>query len=140
MRAANIPPTFAVGGTGDVAANVVFQPTTVDPSNELGHQFSAHNGRFINPPFVFGEGGVGLLGKEMTSNLQKIKDKAKGHPMRQFALTTRNINFGKIRWVYSDEALAVFSTTFPPPCQERSSAEARLGKTLFRKTGCSTCH
>ncbi len=267
LSSETIPATFAVGGTGSVATNVFSQPTFIDPSDAQSNGFAGYNGRFINPPFLFGSGGVELLAKEMTRNLQEIKEEAKRHPNRWFDLTTHGVSFGEIRWVSADgpealteipnyyksertncspltdpteiavttarflkvnrareeiitapsdgvrppgflkldtsmvegidtdlvvrpfgrkgnnlttrdfdcgammfhfgiqpvevvgddvdmdgdgvtnevlsgemSALAIFSTTLPPPCQEPLSAQARLGENLFRKIGCADCH
>lgn len=89
-----IPSKFGVGGVGGGATNAFGgAPTILDPTTG---QF---NGRFINPPFVFGSGGVELLGKEMTYELQEIKLKAQANPGQVFPLTTHGINFGNLIYV-----------------------------------------
>ncbi len=86
-----IPSKFGVGGVGGGAANAIGgNPTILDPTT------GDFNGRFINPPFVFGSGGVELLGKEMTLDLQEIKLKAQANPGVVFQLTTHGVNFGKL--------------------------------------------
>jgi hypothetical protein len=67
---ATIPARFAVGGAGGVSANAMSRPTAIDVDDSQGNGFAGFNGRFINPPFLFGAGGVELLGKEMTEELQ----------------------------------------------------------------------
>jgi len=103
LSSETIPATFALGGSGGIASSAFFQPVQLDSSDQQGNGFAAYNGRFINPPFVFGAGGVELLAKEMTRKLQKITKKAKSKPMQWFDLTTHGVNFGKIRWVFADD-------------------------------------
>ena len=61
-----IPMTFAVGGFGGANTNALFAPTVIDVADSANAGFAGFNGRFINPPFRFGFGGVELLAKEMT--------------------------------------------------------------------------
>ena len=61
-----VPFRFGVGGVGSSSSNAMFKPTWIDPTDGGKENF---NGRFINPPFLFGSGGVELLGKEMTLDL-----------------------------------------------------------------------
>jgi hypothetical protein len=56
------------------------------------------DGRFINPPFLFGSGGVELLAKEMTTDLQALKATAQQNPGVDVALDTKGVNFGVIRY------------------------------------------
>ena len=101
-----IPALFEVGGVGGVATNAIAAPTKVDPADTIGIDHATFNGRFINPPFVFGSGGIELLAKEMTSDLQKIKDIAKNFPGQWRTLETHGVSFGSIRWVIGP-ALAI---------------------------------
>ena len=71
-----VPFTFGVGGVGFASSNVLFQPTVIDVADSRFNGFAAFNGRFINPPFLFGSGGVELLAKEMTAELQALKRRA----------------------------------------------------------------
>ena len=87
---ARIPSKFGVGGVGGGVTNAIGGPTILDPTT------GEFNGRFINPPFVFGSGGVELLGKEMTLNLQELKLKAQANPGVVFQLTTHGVNFGAL--------------------------------------------
>ena len=67
-----IPARFAVGGAGNVSDSAF--PGVVDPDvdDSENNGFAAMQGRMINPPFSFGSGGVELLGKEMTRDLQAL--------------------------------------------------------------------
>lgn len=93
-----VPFTFAIGGVGGSNSNVIFQPTDIDVSDSLGNGFASFNGRFINAPFVFGTGGIELLGKEMTRELQELKNQAfqfQGVPVPLF---THGVSFGSITY------------------------------------------
>lgn len=82
------PPTLGLGGVGGNVQNAMAGPSMFDVADSsddrvafaAGHTpdlplkfdgVADYNGRFINPPFLFGGGGVELLGKEMTRNLQE---------------------------------------------------------------------
>ena len=93
LSSATIPSKFGVGGVGGSSANVLAGPTQpIDPVDGF------FNGRFINPPFVFGSGGVELLGKEMTIELQDIKNKARQNPGVLFNLVVKGVDFGTLRY------------------------------------------
>lgn len=96
---ATIPATFAVAGVGGVAASAF--PNVLDPDidDSENNGYARIGGRFINPPFSFGSGGVELLGKEMTFDLQELKQKAKENPGVVIPLVTKGVSFGTI--VYS---------------------------------------
>jgi len=94
-----IPATLTVGGHGGVGTNVFAGPVHIDPADSAGKGFAAYNGRFINPPFVFGAGGVELAAKEMTARLQKIAARARVNPGVWFDLATHGVEFGQIRYV-----------------------------------------
>jgi hypothetical protein len=93
---ASIPPKFGVGGVGGVGANAMAGPTEIDVDDSDGNGFAFYDGRFINPPFIFGSGGVELVGKEMTAELQEIKQKSLENPGVVFQLDTHGVNFGSI--------------------------------------------
>lgn len=93
-----IPPKLAVGGAAGVAANVTLRPIRMDTQ---AHEEN-FDGRFINPPFLFGAGGVELLGKEMTADLQEQKAAAMARPGTFIALSSKGVSFGSI--VYKDGA------------------------------------
>jgi hypothetical protein len=61
------------------------------------------DGRFINPPFLFGSGGVELLAAEMTGDLQALAAEAEASPGTQIPLVTKGVEFGSI--VFRDGVL-----------------------------------
>jgi hypothetical protein len=72
-------------------------PTEIDPADLADFDKTAgFNGRFSNPPFVFGSGGVELLGLEMTDDLQALRAQALEHPGTIVPLTTHGVSFGTI--------------------------------------------
>ncbi|WP_089940638.1 hypothetical protein [Candidatus Entotheonella palauensis] len=93
-----IPFTFGLGGVGGANTNVIARPTLIDSADGLGFGTATFDGRFINPPFVFGAGGVELLGKEMTANLQQLKTVAKQNPGTDVELLTKGVSFGVLRF------------------------------------------
>ncbi|MFT4647219.1 MAG: hypothetical protein ACI9X4_000429 [Glaciecola sp.] len=96
--AATIPFTFAVGGVGGANNNVLFQPKNIDVDDESGSGFAAFDGRFINPPFLFGSGGVELIAAEMTLDLQRFKALAQNVPGVDFDLITHGVSFGALKF------------------------------------------
>lgn len=95
---ASIPAKFGIGGVGGSVTNAMFLPTLIDVSDSSSEGFAAFDGRFINPPFLFGTGGVELLGKEMTVELQALKAFAQQHPAQDVPLVTKGVSFGVIRY------------------------------------------
>ena len=96
LSRASIPMKFSVGGFGGANNNAIFLPKNIDVSDSKGQGFASFDGRFINPPFNFGGGGIELLAKEMTVELQSIKEKAQQAPVgTTFELNTKGISFGK---------------------------------------------
>ncbi|MAB79172.1 MAG: hypothetical protein CMJ89_07435 [Planctomycetes bacterium] len=111
------PPTLGIGGVGGVVNNAIILPTMIDVSDSTddrmqfapGHDpnlamvadgVADYNGRFSNPPFLFGGGGVELLAKEMTSDLQDLLDQAEAAPMGTITeLDTHGVNFGYIETI-----------------------------------------
>jgi hypothetical protein len=96
---ASIPARLGVGGVGPAVTNAMFQPRTIDVSDADGAGIASYDGRFINPPFLFGSGGVELLGKEMTAELQALKAEAEANPGVDVPLTSKGVSFGTIRFV-----------------------------------------
>jgi hypothetical protein len=97
-----VPAKFGVGGVGGAAATAFpvatkFSPTTQDPNS---NDAAEYNGRVINPPFVFGSGGVELLAKEMTANLQQQLRDASNPPIpgKVIHLETHTVKFGSVMW------------------------------------------
>ena len=98
LSASTIPMRFGVGGVGGIGTNVLAKPNHIDVSDELGNGFAGFDGRYINPPFVLGSGGVELLGKEMTERLQQLADEARARPGTDVPLLTKGVDFGVVRF------------------------------------------
>jgi hypothetical protein len=95
VSTATIPLTFGVGGAGGINATALFQATYFDMVDAQGQGFAAFNGRAINPPALFGIGGVQLLAKEMTVDLQWLKAQAVTSPSgTEVALVSKGVSFG----------------------------------------------
>ncbi len=99
MRNSTIPFTPGIGGMAGAATNVIFKPSAIDVS---GVSPSAFDGRFINPVNLPGRGGIELLSKEMTADLQKLKVQAKESPGTVVELTTHDVDFGTLTHDGSD--------------------------------------
>ena len=93
---AEIPFKFGVGGVGGSNSNAMAGTTLVDVADDGQLGFAFFNGRFINPPFLFGSGGVELLAKEMTVELQALKAQAEANPGIAVNLVTKGVDFGQI--------------------------------------------
>lgn len=93
---ATVPATLGIGGVGGSVSNVIFMPTVIDVADfeGMGHSFT--DGRFINPPFLFGSGGIELLAQEMTMDLQAFKTEALANPGTPVALVTKDVHFGTL--------------------------------------------
>ncbi|HEX5051334.1 MAG TPA: di-heme oxidoredictase family protein [Planctomycetota bacterium] len=96
VSAASVPFQFGIGGVGGANNNAMAGPTTIDVNDSQSNGFAAFNGRFINPPFLFGAGGVELLAKEMTADLQAKKVRAQSQPGVAIPLITKGVDFGTI--------------------------------------------
>jgi len=102
---ATIPMRFGIGGVGGINNSPVGGATFFNTNNDekqinppagvLGTtgQFNI-NGRVINPPFLFGSGGVELVGNEMTEDLQALKNNLQNG--RSVSLDTKGVNFGTL--------------------------------------------
>jgi len=99
---ATMPFTFAIGGHGGGNNNALAGATEIDVDDSMNNRFAFFNGRLINPPFLFGAGGVELVAKEMTIELQQRKARAQLHPGTPVPLVAKGIDFGTI--VYSNGA------------------------------------
>lgn len=94
---ATIPAKLGIGGVGGSNANAIIQPTSIDPADLDDLDGAAgFDGRFANPPFIFGAGGVELLALEMTEDLQALKKQALENPGTKVALRTKDVDFGSI--------------------------------------------
>jgi Di-haem oxidoreductase, putative peroxidase len=95
ISVSTVPMTFGVGGAGGINATALFQARFFDVEDAAGNGFAAFDGRAINPPALFGLGGVELLAKEMTIDLQRLKAIARSSPAgSQIGLTSKGVDFG----------------------------------------------
>jgi hypothetical protein len=108
------PPTLGIAGVGGIVQQAIILPTMLDVSDSFddrmgylaGHTpdlpmvpdgVADYNGRFANPPFLFGAGGVELLAKEMTADLQAILAQALvATPGTVLQLTSKGVDFGSV--------------------------------------------
>ena len=115
------PPTLGIGGVGGIVNNAVIMPSLIDVADSLddrvifqpGHDPSLplefdgvadFNGRYANPPFLFGGGAVELLGKEMTAELQTLLAAARQAPAGTvISLDTHGVHFGTVTSLGSGE-------------------------------------
>ncbi len=97
-----VPATFGVGGVGGVGAMAFPAATVFTPASQAPKSPNAanYNGRAINPPFLFGSGGVELLAKEMTKSLQDQLKAASQPPVpgEAIELQTHGVKFGSVVW------------------------------------------
>ena len=108
------PPVLGIGGAGGIVQNALIMPSLIDVADAgdarvaytSGHEpdlplfpdgAADFDGRYANPPFLFGGGGVELLAKEMTADLQRSLAAARvaeaGSVTR---LRTHGVDFGRI--------------------------------------------
>lgn len=111
----DVPPQLGIGGVGGISQAAIIRPSVIDVSNSFddrvvymsGHDpdlplefdtYADFNGRFANPPFLFGGGGVELLAKEMTETLQATYAEAKADPTygTPYKLYTHGVDFGHL--------------------------------------------
>jgi hypothetical protein len=108
------PPTLGIGGIGTVVQNAIIMASLIDVGDSFddrvayqpGHEpdlplvfdgVADYNGRFSNPPFLYGGGGVELLAKEMTEDLQRLLAQARIAPAGTvIQLDTHGVNFGSM--------------------------------------------
>jgi hypothetical protein len=110
------PPTLGIAGVGGIVSQAIIRPTMLDvadstdnrmiyqpghvPDLPLQHDGVADfNGRFANPPFLFGAGGVEMLAKEMTKDLQAWYQFASNHGFDGLItpLITKGVSFGYLK-------------------------------------------
>ena len=96
LSAATVPPRLGIGGVGGSVTNAIIEPTAMDPADLDFDKNAGFNGRFANPPFIFGSGGVELLGLEMTEDLQELRIQALAQPGIVIPLTTHGVDFGEL--------------------------------------------
>lgn len=103
LSTATVPFRFGVGGVGTAITNVIAAPTApIDAPDTQLNEYAAFNGRFINPPKVTGSGGIELVGREMTYDLQQLKSVAASTPNTPVQLVTKGVSFGQL--TYDDQA------------------------------------
>ena len=108
------PPVLGIGGVGGIAQNAIIMPTLIDVADSddggvdrlagndqdlalVADGTADFNGRYANPPFLFGGGGVELLAKEMTRNLQRRLADARAARVGGITpLVTHGVDFGHI--------------------------------------------
>jgi len=92
-----IPPRLGIGGVGGSVTNAMIMPTAMDPADlDDLDSIAEFNGRFANPPFIFGAGAVELLAMEMTQELQQQKQWALDNPGTVVPLQAKGLSFGTI--------------------------------------------
>lgn len=97
------PPALGIGGVGGIVQTAMILPDFMDVADTHADPHLAFDGvadftgRLANPPFLFGGGGVELLAKEMTADLQALlgvaQDSAAGTVVQ---LDTHGVNFGRL--------------------------------------------
>ena len=108
------PPTLGIGGVGGLVQTALLSPSIIDVADSSDARVSyapGHvpdlalasdgkadfNGRYAIPPFLFGGGGVELLAKEMTADLQHALGIARTSPEGSIIyLNTHGVHFGFI--------------------------------------------
>ena len=96
VSAATMPATLGVGGAGGLNNSAMFMTQDIDVADRAGQGFASFDGRLINPPALFGAGGVQLVAEEMTRRLQKLRRKALRHPGQRIRLRAKGVEFGSI--------------------------------------------
>ena len=96
ISAAVTPAITGVGGSAGIANSAMFETRAIDVSDFTGNGFAAFDGRLINPPALFGTGGVQLVAKEMTIRLQQLKQQALDNPGVSVRLLAKGVDFGAI--------------------------------------------
>ena len=105
---ATIPPTLGIAGVGGINASAFAGVSQIDIEDLDGDTIANVNGRLINPPFLFGAGGVEMVGKEMTIELQARKAVAQANPGMVVPLIAKGISFGSISY---DAVTGTFDTS-----------------------------
>jgi len=95
---AKVPARLTIGGVGGSVSNAMFLPTVIDVSDVAENGMALFDGRFINPPFLFGSGGIELLAKEMTIDLQLLKAQAAANPGTEVSLISKGVDFGVLTY------------------------------------------
>ena len=104
---ATVPATLGIGGIAGIASSAFPGVTEFDLGDLDLSGIAEVNGRLINPPFLFGSGGVELAGKEMTSDLQALKAQAQANPGTAVPLVSKGVRFGTVSY----DAVSGFDTS-----------------------------
>jgi len=96
VSTAEVPARLGVGGVGGINNTALFQPDRIDVGDQNFDGIAEFTGRLINPPFLFGSGAIELLAREMTRDLQALKQQALEHPGQNVTLVTKGVSFGAI--------------------------------------------
>ena len=96
ISAGTLPATFGIGGAGTINSSALSGARAIDVADSAGNGFAAFDGRLINPPALFGTGGVQLVAQEMTQRLQKLKRRALRQPGRPVRLSAKGVDFGEL--------------------------------------------
>lgn len=94
-----VPFSLGIAGHGGINNSAMPGTNTLDAtaSNGLPNGITHTSGRVINPPFLYGAGGIELLAKEMTRDLQAIKEQTQNEPAGTVRnLVTKDVNFGTV--------------------------------------------
>ncbi len=91
-----VPATLGIGGVGGINTSAMFQPGNMNVADADFDGRAEFDGRLINPPFLFGVGGVELLAREMTQDLQDLERQALRNPGKSIVLESKGIRFGSI--------------------------------------------
>ena len=146
------PPTLGIAGVGGVVNQAIIRPTMADvadsqdnrTSYQAGHVpdlpmlhngVADYNGRFANPPFLFGSGGVELLAKEMTAELQgRLKDALNAGVGTLTKLSAKGVYFGYAKTVGYQQVELHLEGIGPVDIDE-NHPEAALVVTPFGRKG-----
>ncbi|MDJ0926623.1 MAG: di-heme oxidoredictase family protein [Gammaproteobacteria bacterium] len=96
ISAAVTPVIKGVGGSAGIANSAMPMTRAIDVADFTGNGFAGFDGRLINPPALFGTGGVQLVAKEMTTVLQQQKQQALQTPGTEVRLRANGVDFGHI--------------------------------------------
>jgi len=90
----SLPPSLAPGGGGGISNLTFIDASYVAFDGSEGPQ--ATDGRISLPPHLYGLGGVQQLAREMTAELQALKQQALDQPGTSIDLYAKGIYFGRL--------------------------------------------
>jgi len=114
VKHSTLPPELGLAGVGGAVQNAIIMPSLIDVADSWDNRVqyvpghipdlpldidgvADYNGRFANPPFLYGGGGVELLAKEMTADLQNLLALAETAPAGAVvSLDTHGVHYGYI--------------------------------------------